>query len=213
MSVLTHSTKNVSQLPFFCSSNSLIFYLDDSTTFSQVLTLYNPYEFSVCYKVLCTASRTYSIAEPQGEIYPQHSVDIIVRLLDTSSNQNVIHKIRIQYFDRRKPQDLIGKRDITCTLLSYNPLEQNFDDKINNSSSRIRTITTKISQQEIQDPLVVLFLIILSAICTLILILPTISDDESSSKIYLPSYLHMTTNFKVVASYILGLLTVIFIRR
>ncbi|CAF4196234.1 unnamed protein product, partial [Rotaria sordida] len=162
---------------------------------------------------LCTASRTYSIAEPQGEIYPQHSVDIIVRLLDTSSNQNVIHKIRIQYFDRRKPQDLIGKRDITCTLLSYNPLEQNFDDKINNSSSRIRTITTKISQQEIQDPLVVLFLIILSTICTLILILPTISDDESSSKIYLPSYLHMTTNFKVVASYILGLLTVIFIRR
>jgi hypothetical protein len=36
----------------------------------------------------------------------------IIRLLDTSSsstNQNVVHKIRIQFFDRRKSQDLIGK--------------------------------------------------------------------------------------------------------
>ncbi len=69
----------------------------------------------------------------------------IVRLLDTSSsssNQNVVHKIRIQYFDRRKPQDLIGKRDITCTILSYKPLEQNFDDEINNQSSRRRSGTT-----------------------------------------------------------------------
>ncbi|CAF4323550.1 unnamed protein product [Rotaria sp. Silwood2] len=203
MSVLTHLTKNVAQLPFFCSSNSLVFYLDDSITFSQVLTLYNPYEFSVRYKVLCTAPRTYSIAESQGEIHPQHSVDIVVRLLDTSSSSNVAHKIRIQYFDRRKPQDLIGKRDIICTILSFKPLEQNFDDEINNSSSRIRTTTTKISQQEIRDPLVVLILIILSAICALILILPTISNNESNLKTYLTSYLHMTTSSKIVASYIL----------
>jgi hypothetical protein len=27
------------------------------------------------FLVLCTAPRTYSIAEPQGEIRPQHSVD------------------------------------------------------------------------------------------------------------------------------------------
>jgi hypothetical protein len=36
----------------------------------------------------------------------------IIRLLDTSSsstNQNVVHKIRIQFFDRRKSQDLLGK--------------------------------------------------------------------------------------------------------
>ncbi len=69
MSLPAHLTNNASQLPFFCSSNTLIFYLgkilinfskfffchiffllDDSTTFSQVLTLYNPYEFAVRYK-------------------------------------------------------------------------------------------------------------------------------------------------------------------
>jgi hypothetical protein len=112
MSLPAHLTNNASQLPFFCSSNSLLFYLgkivisiyfmnlslffrlDDPTTISQVLTLYNPYEFAVRYKgyysvffcyqttktlsvflVLCTAPRVYSIAEPQGEIRPQHSVD------------------------------------------------------------------------------------------------------------------------------------------
>lgn len=73
----------------------------------------------------------------------------IIRLLDTSSsstNQNVVHKIRIQYFDRRKPQDLLGKRDITCTILSYKPSEQNFDDEITNPpSSRMRTGTTNSS--------------------------------------------------------------------
>jgi len=221
MSLPTHLTNNASKLPFFCSSNTLLFYLDDSTTFSQVLTLYNPYEFAVRYKVLCTSPRTYSIAEPQGEIRPQHSVDTIIRLLDTSSsssNQNVVHKIRIQYFDRRKPQELIGKRDITCTILSYKPLEQNFDDEINNSSSRIRTgptinPPTNISQQETQDSLVIFILTILGAICAFVLILPTIPDNETTLQTRLPSYLHMTTNSKVIASYVLGLLTVIFIRR
>ncbi|CAF0718542.1 unnamed protein product [Adineta steineri] len=214
MSLPTHLSHNASQLPFFCSSNSLLFYLDDSNTFSQVLTLYNPYDFAVRYKVLCTAPRIYSIAESQGEIRPQHSVDTIVRLLDTSSsssNQNVAHKIRIQYFDRRKPQDLLGKRDITCTILSYKPSEENFDEESNHSSSRIRTATiTNISQQETRDPLVIFILSILGVLCALILILP---DNENKLNTHLPTYLHMTTNSKVIASYILGLLTVVFIRR
>ena len=70
MSLPTHLTNNASQLPIFCSSNALLFYLgridvipgfsllelacslllDDSSTFSQVLTLYNPYDFAVRYK-------------------------------------------------------------------------------------------------------------------------------------------------------------------
>ncbi|CAF5174258.1 unnamed protein product, partial [Rotaria magnacalcarata] len=113
-------------------------------------------------------------AEPQGEIRAQHSVDTIVRLLDTSAssaNQNVVHKIRVQFFDRRKSQDLIG------------------------------------------DPLVIFILTILGAVCAFVLVLPTIPDSDNSFNARIPSYLHMTTNSKVIASYILGLLTVVFIRR
>ncbi|CAF1241800.1 unnamed protein product [Adineta steineri] len=227
MSLPTHLTSNASQLPFFCSSNSLIFYLDDPTTFSQVLTLYNPYDFAVRYKVLCTAPRKYSIAEPQGEIRAQHSVDTVIRLLDTSSsstNQNVVHKIRIQFFDRRKSQDLIGKRDVTCSILSYKPLEQNFDEEpnTNSTSNRNKMNTTAATttansivttQQETRDPLVIFLLTVLSAICALILLAPAIPDNENNFNTRIPSYLHMTTNSKVIASYILGLLTVVFIRR
>ncbi|CAF3358776.1 unnamed protein product [Rotaria socialis] len=212
MSLLTRLPNKSSQLPFFCSSDSLLFYLDDSTSRSQVLTLYNPYEFSVRYKVLCTAPRTYSIVEPQGDIHPQHSVDIIVRLLDISSNQNVVQKIRIQYYDRQKSQDALGKRDIACTILPHKPSEHNFDDDSNNSPSRIRT-ATNILQQETRDPIALVVLMILSAICAVILILPTLAGNENSTTMRSPSYLHMTTNSKIVASYILGLLTVIFIRR
>ncbi|CAM4927251.1 unnamed protein product [Rotaria socialis] len=206
MSLLTRLPNKSSQLPFFCSSDSLLFYLDDSTSRSQVLTLYNPYEFSVRYKVLCTAPRTYSIVEPQGDIHPQHSVDIIVRLLDISSNQNVVQKIRIQYYDRQKSQDALGKRDIACTILPHKPSEHNFDDDSNNSPSRIRT-ATNILQQETRDPIALVVLMILSAICAVILILPTLAGNENSTTMRSPSYLHMTTNSKIVASYILGLLT------
>ena len=67
MSLPTGLIPNAPQLPFFCSSNSLIFYLgehtlsarmsnsltpfaDDPASLSQVLTLYNPYDFAVRYK-------------------------------------------------------------------------------------------------------------------------------------------------------------------
>lgn len=66
MSLPTSLINSTSQLPFFCSANSLIFYLgknstariiskhlclsDDPGTYSQVLTLYNPYDFVVRYK-------------------------------------------------------------------------------------------------------------------------------------------------------------------
>ena len=68
----------------------------------------------------------------------------VVRLLNTSSsstNQNVAHRIRIQYFDRRKPQDLIGKRDVTSKILSYKPFEPTHDDEMNRTTSS-RTATT-----------------------------------------------------------------------
>ena len=50
--------------------------------------------------------------------------------------------------------------------------------------------------------------------CAFILVLPTIADEtDTDSTARVPSYLHTTINAKVIASYILGLLTVIFIQR
>ncbi len=54
------------------------------------------------------------------------------------------------------------------------------------------------------DPLVIFVLTILGAICAFILLLPTIPDNDNSLNTRIPSYLHMTTNSKVIASYVLG---------
>jgi hypothetical protein len=40
--------------------------------------------------------------------------------------------------------------------------------------------------------------------CAFVLILPNVADNENISQTRLPSYLHMTSNSKVIASYILG---------
>lgn len=228
MSIPTSITSNSAQLPFFCSANSLLFYLNDPSSLSQVLTLYNPYEFTVRYKILCTAPQKYSIGEPQGEIRAQHSIDTVVRLLDTSSsftNQNVEQRIRIQFFDRRKSQELIGKRDVVCKIFSYKPAEQNPDEDIHDTtrSNRMRMNTTTATtfttnstinpQTETRDPWVLFILTIIGIVCAVILVLPTIPDPDTNSQMKIPSYLHMTTNSKVIASYVLGLLTVVFIRR
>ncbi|CAF0832719.1 unnamed protein product [Didymodactylos carnosus] len=220
MSLQSPST-NALQLPFFCSSTSLLFYLDDSTSSSQILTIYNPYEFPVKYKVLCTAPRKYLIAEPQGEIRGQHSVDSVVRLLDissSSSNQNIVHKIRIKFYDRRKPQDLIGKRDITCTILPYKPLEESFDDdNVINSSGRLRsslsssptqslasTNSTNVLTQDIRDPIVVFFMTLIGLLSAFILVLPGLPEENTNTRV--PHYLHMSVNSKTGMIYVFNII-------
>ena len=143
----------------------------------------------------------------------------------------MIQKIRILYFDRRKPQDLLGKRDIPCTVHAYKPSDRSVNDEASNLStlsSRVRSGTntslppTNIALQETRrtnrkdsfsrlalpffpgDPLVLAILTILGAMCAFILVLPTIPESESSFQTRIPSYLHMTSNSKVIASYILG---------
>lgn len=54
------------------------------------------------------------------------------------------------------------------------------------------------------DPLLTIVLTILGVICAMVLVLPTPTDNDHSLHSRIPSYLHMTTNAKIIASYILG---------
>lgn len=55
------------------------------------------------------------------------------------------------------------------------------------------------------DPLVIFILSVLGLLCAVILILPTIPEPENTNQTSIPSYLHMTTNSKIIASYVLGM--------
>ncbi|XP_067903165.1 motile sperm domain-containing protein 1 isoform X3 [Heterodontus francisci] len=63
-------------LPVFVFPTELIFYADDQSTHKQVLTLYNPYEFALKFKVLCTAPNKYVVVDAAGAVKPQCCVDI-----------------------------------------------------------------------------------------------------------------------------------------
>ncbi|XP_076379356.1 motile sperm domain-containing protein 3 isoform X2 [Megalopta genalis] len=105
------------KLPVFVFPQSVTFFLDDQSTHKQVLTLYNPYDFPVKFKVLCTAPNKYKVVDPEGTIKARCCVDIVVRhIAPLVNNCNVIDKFRIQMQEHPTKQ-AIGKRDVEAKLL------------------------------------------------------------------------------------------------
>ncbi|KAJ7407812.1 Motile sperm domain-containing protein 1 [Willisornis vidua] len=102
---------------FFEPSAELIFYADDQSTHKQVLTLYNPYEFALKFKVLCTTPNKYAVVDATGAVKPQCCVDIVIRHRDVrASYYGVIDKFRLQVSEQSQRKAL-GKKEIIATLL------------------------------------------------------------------------------------------------
>jgi len=57
--------------PVFVFPANLEFYLEDQTTHKRVLTLYNPYDTEMIFKVLCNNPKKYAVVEPEGRIAAQ----------------------------------------------------------------------------------------------------------------------------------------------
>ena len=69
------------KVPVFVFPVQLDFYYEDQTTHKRVVTIYNPYEFDVTFKVLCNNPKKYAVVEPEGKIFGQKCVDIVIRYL------------------------------------------------------------------------------------------------------------------------------------
>nr|CAH7758513.1 unnamed protein product [Callosobruchus chinensis] len=91
---------SIKKIPVFVFPNSLKFYLASKTTHKQLLTLYNPYDFPVRFKVSCTAPNKYAVIDPEGSIGPRMLVDIVIRhTMPIPANCNVTDKFRISMQD------------------------------------------------------------------------------------------------------------------
>lgn len=215
------------KVPVFVFPYSINFYLEDKATHKQVLTLYNPYECAVLFKVLCTAPKKYTVVDPEGSIKPQSCIDIVVRHnIVSPSNCNVTDKFRIQMRDCITKQ-VIGRRDVTATLLSGDrerstPEHDSFQQLPNVSiSSR-----SPPSQYSIKSPpaqfgvsykpgvdgvrggnnspnYIILFV---AVVCIVALLFPTEGDNSSSTGIY------VSVHLKLVFSFVLGLVTMVILR-
>ncbi|PSN51778.1 hypothetical protein C0J52_05271 [Blattella germanica] len=195
------------QVPVFVYPSPITFYVDDQNSHKQVLTLYNPYEFPIRFRVLCTAPNKYSVVDPEGSVRPKCCIDIVVRHNAVSpANCNVVDKFRV-HMQNHTTRQLIGKQDITATLLPGRPSGSQSDGE---EFQRLPPLSAATSVQQqfgfvrdqrqgrIQTPNYVI--LAAAFVCMAALLMPTQGDQETK----VPTYLHLTPNMKLVLAYALG---------
>ncbi|KAF5290614.1 hypothetical protein FQR65_LT01904 [Abscondita terminalis] len=212
--------QNIRKIPVFVFPTTLNFYLNARNTHKQLLTLYNPYDFPVRFKVLCTAPNKYTVIDPDGSIGPQACVDIVVRhTFPIIANCNSLDKFRITMQDHSTRQ-VLGKRDVEAKLLQGEP-DNNSNDGDNFVSlpqaDRLGDRTpipfqyTLPSSQRLGTAYTANYLAILAGVVSIIaLLLPTREEKQEATSI--PSYLHISINFKLVFAYVLGLVSMVVFR-
>lgn len=207
-------TLNPRKIPVFVFPTSLKFYLSTRSTHKQLLTLYNPYEFSVKFKVLSTAPNKYSVIDPDGSIGPQSCVDIVIRHNAPSSvNCNVVDKFRIAMQDQQTHQQM-GKRDIEAILLDCDKdgISNDGDfhniapSEINDGVSAVKYPMFAQRAAHIPNSNIYIILVI-GLLSTIVLCLPSVQDEKNEVSSFIPKYLHLNIQIKYIASYILGLVT------
>ncbi|CAH2090442.1 unnamed protein product [Euphydryas editha] len=211
--------KNV---PVFIFPVSLEFYLNARHTHKQLLTVYNPYDFSVNFKVLCTSPNKFTVIDPEGVIAPQSCIDIVVRYTQPSASHcNTTEKFRITMFDRNTQQTL-GKRDIPTKLIEGEPSNTNLGECLGDSFHPLSTKAAPIRPVEEhtrficnhpshrdQQPINVVAVAV-SICCIAALLLPT--QPEPVVKSQWPEWLHIGSNLKLVFSFVLGLVSMLVLR-
>lgn len=205
---MTTSAATPRKLPIFVFPQSITFYLEDQSSHKQVLTLYNPYEFPVKFRVLCTAPYKYQVVDPEGVIKPSSCVDIVVRHTSISaSNCNVIDKFRIHMHEYPTKQT-IGKRDVEAKLLpgmmdtaGRATPDQDVFQQLPINENRQQESYAPISRNKTVDRGTNYVALITGIICIIGLLLPT--EGEQSHR--MPDYLHLSVNFKLIFSFVLGM--------
>lgn len=203
-------------LPVFVFPTELVFYADEQTSHKQVLTLYNPYEFALKFKVLCTAPNKYTVVDATGAVKPQCCVDIVIRHRDVRAcHYGVYDKFRLQVSEQSHRKAL-GRKEVTATLQpsaaqeppSPRPqederrLKEQLADSVFFEQTSFQTESRPVSG----GPSILT--VLLGLVCMAALMLPTLGDQEST----VPLYLHLSVNKKLVAAYVLGLLTMVILR-
>lgn len=202
------------KVPVFVFPNNITFYLEDQSTHKQVLTLYNPYEFTVRFSVLSTAPKKYTVVDPEGSLKSQCCIDIVVRHNAViPANCDVTDKFRIQMLDYTTKQ-VLGKRDVLATLLSGEPdrstpdREQFRQIPISAAaapSQQQYSIVTRHDQIAVRGNSPSLLVMGIAAVCVLALLLPT----EGENSVF---PIQISVQMKLVTSYVLGLVTMVILK-
>ncbi|XP_060126357.1 motile sperm domain-containing protein 1 isoform X1 [Zootoca vivipara] len=182
-------------LPVFLFPTELIFYADDQSTHKQVLTLYNPYEFALKFKVLCTTPNKYVVVDAAGAVKPQCCVDIVIRHRDVRPcHYGVIDKFRLQVSEQSQRKAL-GRKEVVATLLpaAKEPKEEE-EGRITEHLAESVFFEQALCQPEnrIASSGPSLLTVFLGIVCIAALMLPTLGEGGS----LVPLHLHLSVNQK-----------------
>lgn len=221
MSSSSISSPNIldGKVPVFVFPVQLDFYYEDQTTHKRVVTIYNPYEFDVTFKVLCNNPKKYAVVEPEGRIMGQKCVDIVIRHVAVSPQTvETTDKFRIHMFEEGT-QEILGKKDILATLHPGAPETES--SSLGKETRKSLGVLSSLSSHQTaaqaegqggRDPQhPPNYVACLAAVvCILALFLPT--EGEVSSLLSDYPWLHLSVNQKLVFAYVLGLVTMAILR-
>jgi len=197
------------KLPVFVFPTQLNFFIQDQSSHKQVLTLYNPYEFTVLFKVLCNNPTKYNVVETEGLIKSKCCIDIVIRVIDYHQVVRREDKFRIHLYEHGLP-NLLGKKDILAVLCDR--VEENEKESAKESRRPALNEVDELFQQHRKESVVIqqrslpsVHVLLLILVCILALMLPT--DGEKNIESSVPKYLYLSVNQKLIAAFILGLVT------
>jgi len=210
------------KVPVFVFPVQLDFYYEDQTTHKRVVTIYNPYEFDVTFKVLCNNPKKYAVVEPEGKILGQKCVDIVIRHVAVSPQTcETTDKFRIHMFEEGSAE-LLGKKDILATLHPGPPPAES--SSLGTQQRKTLGVLSSLAgrQQQLSESGLLSregrhspnYIACLAAvICILALFLPTEGEGLASSHLLAEyPWLHLSVNQKLVFAYVLGLVTMAILR-
>lgn len=203
-------------VPVLVFPPDLVFRADQRSGPRQLLTLYNPTGAALRFRVLCTAPAKYTVFDAEGYVKPQSCIDIVIRhVAPIASHYDVQDRFRIELFEEGAEGRVLGRKDITSVLRApANPLElQGQPDSTPHPGPPSWTAppTTRHLPEKSHPQLAAssFFLFLLTGIVSVAFLLLPLQDELGSQ---LPQILHVSLGQKLVAAYILGLLTMIFLR-
>ncbi|KAF8792369.1 Motile sperm domain-containing protein 1 [Argiope bruennichi] len=191
-----HDPNLLDKLPVFTTPHQQItFYADDPSSHQQLLSIINPYDFFVKFKILVSPDCSkYSVSDAHGTIKPHHTATVTLHhLAVNSSNIGVTEKIRVFLYSTVDRTKVSGKRDLSVVLLDSAPKESQ-------RSNLITLCVIPIILERSNNKALYIIAIILGI---LVLAMPKEGDVNE----YFPNILpRPTSEMKQMACFLLGIL-------
>lgn len=205
---LQQSWSDRDRLPVVVVPGELEFYLDQRESHKQVLSLFNLNDFALRFQLQSNAPRRYAVMEPQGLIRPHCFIDLVVRHCDVSE-ANVGRQDQLRVVVREEGGPLRGHRDVPVTLTATRKVTATpTTDDAEEASAASQDADGRRRGSATGGGSGYPVVLVVALACLVALLLPL---DEASSKE--PALLRLSHQQKLVAAYVLGLVTMLLIRQ